>query len=243
MICASIDVLEKVLKFGEKITLSNTLLSRQMATGKNAEECFNHLCYHDGYMTTDASSLSTIATMDLEIINSGQSFLIQFVKELAEKETIGVEPDIPVPVIKTTRISQPQLVSFCNVSHLEQFVVSKDWCHQAFYTVSSIIENGIAYVEQHINDLNKLNSLGLEFARKIQARLPSFLDSWILFDRPELLPGAHWHWDSLISKLIWIGLLIVLSGHVPDGINLRQEKEEYVKLSNHVLVVDNDQEN
>ena len=83
-------------------------------------------------------------------------------------------------------------------------------------------------VSNLLSSLDDVNSIASTFSKKVVARLPGFVIPRVPKDRTDLHPGRHWHWNSFVSKIKRISILLVLSGHVSKRVELRGAHESYL---------------
>eukprot|EP00536_Pseudo-nitzschia_multiseries_P001015 jgi/Psemu1/2317/gm1.2317_g len=122
---------------------------------------------------------------------------------------------------RTTKYSSSGAPKSCSL-----FAASKEWYLNAQAAIVSIQTKDL--VSAVIYDLEDITARASLFARRIHARIPSFVTPRVLANRTDLHSGKQFHWDSLSRHLEKISTLLVLSGHVADDLKLRGSRESYI---------------
>ena len=156
-----------------------------------------------------------------------QPFLIEQVKTLAASPVIGVVPILPPMEIPVLTTAEPSIVCFGDRVKLKRFNATTQWCLDAVSAVESVKTSN--RYEGLMLDLNTFNERSSVFSKKIRTRLPYFLSSRLPADKPELMLGLHWHWNSFITKLPKIAALAALSGHICRGVQYRMAHESLLE--------------
>ena len=92
-------------------------------------------------------------------------------------------------------------------------------------------------VEEYRANITELDKYTDVCSQKLLNRLSNFLRTRIPVHRIELLPGRHWVWDSLRSKLKKIASMMILSGHIVDYNDLQyRSDDECILTGRHTFV-------
>jgi len=126
-------------------------------------------------------------------------------------DPIAEVPDIPPVEIPKAICHKPKQYCFGKSVTIEEFTADNQWCVMASATIKSI--ECAELVSNLLNSLDIVNSIASTFSKKAVARLPGFVIPRVPKERTDLYPGRHWHWNSFISKIQRISVLLVLSNH------------------------------
>jgi hypothetical protein len=175
----------------------------------------------------------TAATVNDKCKRTDGDLLIKLAFDLRTSKPKAKLPNLPPVAIPRRLIPAPSVVEFASTMKLERFVATEEWCRKVYSCVKSINHLGTDSLDQHLGSIDALNEKTQLMATKLLARLPSFLDRRIPASKPQLLPGRHWIWRSLCSKLMRVSAMMVLSNTVADELENRGSDESYLNLANH----------
>ena len=118
------------------------------------------------------------------------------------------------------------------------------------YKVQSLISSikqllGMDTIKVYRNDTSDIEQYWTIYSNKLLNRLHCFLRTRIPLNRLDLLPGQHWVWNSLRSKLPKISSMMILSNHIVECEDLKYRNGDECLLCKinkfiSMAVLDND---
>ena len=144
--------------------------------------------------------------------------LIQLAFNSRSLPIIGEIPTLAPIEISTMFYKPPTVILFESKSKntiIES--INLEWIDKMSQQISSLSElNRDEEREEYRTNIPHLDEYSDMCSTKILNRLSSFLRTRIPLNRIDLLPGRHWVWDSLRSKLKKISCIMIMSGHIVD---------------------------
>ena len=155
-------------------------------------------------------------------------FLIQLAFNSRSLPIIGEVPTLAPIEIPTMFYKPPTVILFESKSKnaiIES--INLEWIDKMSQQISSLSElNRDEERDEYRTNIPHLDKYSDMCSTKILNRLSSFLRTRIPLNRIDLLPGRHWVWDSLRSKLKKISCIMIMSGHIVDEKDLQYRSDD-----------------
>ena len=132
--------------------------------------------------------------------------LVEVAYKLRNSPVIARVPELPSIQPSPVVIAPPTVITFTQSEAIKEFVVTEEWCWNAFNAVASIEQLGEEALRVHLRNLDGINKHVRLLSKMLIERLPNFLASRLPSDRPDLQPGCHWNWSSLRDKVARISV-------------------------------------
>ena len=170
---------------------------------------------------------------------TNEPYLIQLAYNTISLPIIGEVPTLAPAVIPTMLIKPPTVIRFeSNTKTCTVEQINLQWLDQIPICISSLSDlNRATELEEYRTNMTELDKYADLCSRKLLNRLSNFLRTRIPLQRIELLPGRHWVWNSLRSKLKKIACMMILSGHIVDYNDLKyRSDDECILTGRHMFL-------